>query len=169
MPDTKVCRKCGVEKSLDDFSPRKKGKLGRQAWCRKCYNERAKVSSYRVNRDLKRKNSRNYYANHPEKRERIWEKSLERRYGLTAERYYKILSDQRGLCAVCLRPPKPGERLSVDHDHSCCPEGARSCGKCIRGLVHSSCNFAIGLFEDNPTALRLAAQYIERTAVMPQE
>jgi hypothetical protein len=36
-----------------------------------------------------------------------------------------------------------GEAPVVDHDHNCCP-GRRSCGECIRGLVHGRCNILIG-------------------------
>jgi hypothetical protein len=50
--------------------------------------------------------------------------------------------------------------LAVDHDHSCCP-GKKSCGKCIRGVVHMACNIALGLMKDDPVMLRSAARYVE--------
>jgi Fe-S cluster assembly ATPase SufC len=33
---TKVCTKCGIEKGLTEFSPDKRAKLGRHAWCKPC-------------------------------------------------------------------------------------------------------------------------------------
>lgn len=35
---TKVCTRCSVEKSLDDFSPKKGYRLGRDAQCKPCIN-----------------------------------------------------------------------------------------------------------------------------------
>lgn len=62
-------------------------------------------------------------------------------YGITVEQYERMLTDQGGVCAICTR--KPGRvRLSVDHDHTCCP-GRGSCGKCVRGLLCKSCNYHV--------------------------
>lgn len=40
---TKVCNKCLLEKSLEDFSPLANGPLGRRPSCRECQAERAKL------------------------------------------------------------------------------------------------------------------------------
>jgi hypothetical protein len=41
-----------------------------------------------------------------------------------------------------------GETPHQDHDHACCLIGGRSCGRCLRGLVHKLCNdHAIMWFE----------------------
>ena len=44
--------------------------------------------------------------------------------------YSTMAESQKGLCKICGRPDN--RNLSVDHDHSCCPDERRSCGKCIR-------------------------------------
>ena len=69
---------------------------------------------------------------------------------------------QKDSCAICgaKEQPPPQKRLSVDHDHSCCP-GDKVCGKCIRGLLCSSCNLGLGMFADDPERLRTAADYVE--------
>lgn len=38
-------------------------------------------------------------------------------YGITLKEYYGILEGQGGGCYICHKPPKPGKRLHVDHDH----------------------------------------------------
>lgn len=65
--------------------------------------------------------------------------------------YEKLLTGQRGVCAVCERPAKT-RALHLDHDHET---------KEIRGLLCSSCNRAIGLLQDSHTVLRRAADYLE--------
>lgn len=82
-----------------------------------------------------------------------------RKYGLTREAYDAILDEQGGVCAICL---EPGDTWHVDHDHSCCP-GQKSCGNCVRGLLHLQCNTALGLLKDDPERLRRAASYLEAT------
>jgi hypothetical protein len=70
-----------------------------------------------------------------------------------------LLVAQGGVCAIC--KCLPGEQLfAVDHDHACCP-GARSCGRCIRGLTCSSCNWMIGLAHDDSLILLAAVRYLE--------
>lgn len=83
-------------------------------------------------------------------------------YGITAVQYQELLAAQGGVCAICgAEPGKDGNTfLCVDHDHSCCP-GPTSCGKCVRGLLCSKCNVAIGFFYDDVTSLRNAANYLE--------
>ena len=77
--------------------------------------------------------------------------------------------DQNGLCAICqtevyLDGPYSANKAVVDHDHNCCPT-QKSCGKCIRALLCSKCNPALGLMCDNPERLRAAAYYIENHTV----
>lgn len=85
-----------------------------------------------------------------------------RKFGVTLERFNEMLAAQGGLCAICRRnePYSDGRRWCIDHDHRCCP-GDRSCGKCVRGLLCSQCNHAIGLLQDDPEIVRTAASYLE--------
>lgn len=82
-----------------------------------------------------------------------------RRYGVTKAQYEAALKDG---CTICR---KIVPTLRVDHDHACCPEVkgsrlAQLCGNCIRGFLCGPCNRGLGLFGDDPAALRRAAQYL---------
>jgi hypothetical protein len=86
--------------------------------------------------------------------------SLLRRYHLPLEKYLQMLIDQQGLCALCFKPLGVGHP-SIDHDHACCVEHGRSCGKCIRGVVHHKCNQMLGFAGDNPEILEAGARYLQ--------
>lgn len=62
------------------------------------------------------------------------ERRLQRLYGISNRQYVAMLRRQRGKCALCLKPPKPGKRLHVDHDHRT---------KRVRGLLDFFCNHRV--------------------------
>ena len=65
-------------------------------------------------------------------KDRAKDLSLRRLYGLTLSQYRQMIFDQKNLCKICLRPPKPGGLpLRVDHDHKT--------GR-VRGLLDYRCN-----------------------------
>jgi hypothetical protein len=84
-----------------------------------------------------------------------------RKYNLTQERYDAILESQNGGCAVC-GGQNDGKKMFIDHDHGCCPQDAKSCGGCIRGLLCHFCNSGIGWFRDNTSFMRSAIEYLEK-------
>lgn len=97
---------------------------------------------------------RRYRAEHPG-----YERAIKvKRYGITPEEYGQMVLDRGGRCDICGEVPE--KSLHIDHDHSCCP-GRNACGQCIRGLLCSRCNLALGGFRDNPELLRIAALYLE--------
>ena len=72
-------------------------------------------------------------------------------YNLAPGEYDALYVAQGGMCYTC--GPWTGNRglskkLSVDHDHSCCPKPP-TCGKCTRGLICSRCNSLIGEVGDS--------------------
>lgn len=83
---------------------------------------------------------------------------IHKKYKLTKQLYLDMLEQQGGVCAICKNPPKKNW-LAVDHDHNCCP-GINSCGKCVRGLLCSSCNSFIGrVNEDLSSAINYLVKY----------
>ncbi|MFJ3248304.1 endonuclease VII domain-containing protein [Streptomyces sp. NPDC086782] len=81
-------------------------------------------------------------------------------YGVTIDEYDAMLSAQDGVCAICKAPDPTGKELAVDHDHTCCPDAAKSCGECVRGLLCWPCNVGIGHLRDDPKILTAAAAYL---------
>jgi hypothetical protein len=153
--DTKVCNKCNETLPKDIFVYGK---------CKPCANktqrERQAILKldpvWRANRnakarEAKRRNPRSY-----ERRKKEWLKSL---YKMTPEHYDQLLLSQNNVCAVCQQECKTTRGLAVDHDHKCCP-GNKSCGKCIRGLLCSNCNRAIGMLQEDISILNRAIEYL---------
>lgn len=87
--------------------------------------------------------------------------SIRKLYGIDAAQYAALLEEQGGGCAICGGTNESGRAMAVDHDHACCP-GDRACGRCVRGLLCSNCNMAIGLFRDDPERVQSAVDYLTR-------
>jgi hypothetical protein len=81
------------------------------------------------------------------------------RYGLTDETFSRLLEIQQNACAMCFEPFQDGQPVFVDHDHACCPDEKKSCGRCVRGLLCLRCNVALGYIERMG---ELARSYLDR-------
>jgi hypothetical protein len=90
---------------------------------------------------------------------------VERTYGLTDEEYQRLYEHQGRRCAICRRAqgvtdrPDRQRRLAVDHDHTCCP-GPTSCGRCVRGLLCSTCNDVMAHARDDRAYFERAIRYL---------
>lgn len=78
----------------------------------------------------------------------------QRTLGITEAEYRALYHKQSGQCGICKRRiySKRYKNLAVDHCHST--------GR-IRGLLCNNCNTGLGLFRDDPAALRRAADWAE--------
>lgn len=145
----KVCSKCKQEKPLTAFCASKRSKDGLAYWCRSCSNESSRPAQRRWAKD------------NPDKRLDAY---LRRTYGINLNTYQQLLATQGGKCALCGSTEGSSRfgRLCVDHDHECC-EGSRSCGKCVRGLLCTTCNKALRNVDYHSAALRYLAKYANKT------
>lgn len=90
------------------------------------------------------------------------------RFSLSREALIELMAPGMCYSPGCNRT----ERLSIDHDHSCCPSSFEtrgrkvSCGGCVRGLLCSTCNTALGLLQESPERIRGLLSYLE--GVKPQ-
>jgi hypothetical protein len=96
------------------------------------YNRARRAAGLRESPELRKKHNRKY---------RITS------YGITLDDFAQILLAQDHACGMCHEPFEDGQLIHVDHDHGCCPEKNRSCGKCVRGLLCHGCNVALGHIE----------------------
>lgn len=147
----KTCNRCRLAKPLSDFSIQREGKYSwPRGQCKRCRSDK-QVERYRANRESILKDDRERRASRTEEQRRATsqrQSSYNRKwkYGLSDADFDAMLEAQHGLCVVCEGPFAPG-RPNVDHDHSCCPRKARSCGKCVRGLLCHRCNRFLGWYE----------------------
>lgn len=84
--------------------------------------------------------------------------------GLTIQWYEELFAKQNGRCAICFCPPTETfkgkvKRFNIDHDHRCCETG---CAKCVRGLLCSNCNRALGKFDDDIIIMSNAITYLKK-------
>lgn len=137
----KTCRDCLVVLPLSAFN-RGNGVQGVHTYCRECGSMRTKAKNARPGERLK---------------QQLCE------FNMTPADYYAMLAAQNGHCAYCpsTGANSRGGRLHMDHDHSCCP-GRGSCGKCVRRLLCSSCNFMEGAAKGRPERLLAVAAGIAR-------
>jgi hypothetical protein len=86
-----------------------------------------------------------------------------KRYGITQANFGRMLEEQGYACAMCGEPFEDGDLIFIDHDHACCPDEKRSCGRCVRGLLDLSCNTALGHIERKGD---LARAYLAKTKTL---
>jgi hypothetical protein len=95
-------------------------------------------------------------------KERMRDRSRERKFDLTPGQYAEMLDAQGGVCAICGKAETSTWRgtvrsLAVDHSHETGDN---------RLLLCANCNMALGLFGDDPNRLLAAAAYLIQHEVL---
>lgn len=87
-------------------------------------------------------------------------KYLQQKYKITPEQYDAVLEKQGHRCAICrcTNPKGATATWHVDHDHH---TGT------VRGLLCGRCNRGLGMYDDDPSVLRRAADYIDEYKATP--
>jgi hypothetical protein len=139
MTDTKTCRTCGLDKPLSEFSKDHRYEAVYRSDCKSCRTKQ--VGTYQRTEKGQLSHRRAV---------------LKHRYNVTPEWFDATLEAQGGKCAICPSEISGtrGFRMSVDHDHACCP-GSRSCGKCVRGILCLNCNNSLGWMETHRAAIAI--------------
>ncbi len=104
------------------------------------------------------------YGKHYNKTKRVtpsrpasWQYAIKFRYGLTPEDIADAIVRQKGLCAICGKPPgiSRAEIFVIDH----CP-----ISKKFRGLIHEKENRSLGILGDTADSLKKVLTYLTRDA-----
>ena len=172
----KTCKTCQIVKPYEMFDTSRTNKDGASSWCKQCTHEYY-LKRYEAKRKLKpiiktetHRQCRicmqaKPYAEFKSRSSTYCTQCISdyghirniKRYGITANQYHEMSVAQQHLCKICNQKDK--KRLSVDHDHKCCKH-AGSCGKCIRGLICSRCNVALGMLNDDIAVLKAMIDYL---------
>jgi hypothetical protein len=102
---------------------------------------------------------RSYYKHHARMKDEMYDRWIQKRYGITIKDYKQLEMVQGGRCAICGGPPSGRGRLHLDHNHST--------GR-IRGLLCSTCNVGIGGLRDSTDLLMAAVEYLKKHDVAGQ-
>jgi hypothetical protein len=130
--------------------------------CRQCYYEKNYVAhcKYYVERRASRLEA--YAANINGAKDKVRDRVF-KKYGIFPRWYEEKLSEQNGGCAICgKRDNGVINSFAIDHNHNCCPEKKRSCGKCVRGLLCSRCNGSLERMESIPGWAEKAVAYLRK-------
>ena len=135
---TKVCKKCGIDKPLSEYHKKAANPTGYQPRCKEC--NCADVNEWRKEQSP----------------ERLQELYLQRVYGLSLQDYHRLLLKQKNCCPICNLELNLGSYLDakspvVDHCHK---TGV------VRGILHNECNRGIGYLGDDPVRLLNAYNYL---------
>ena len=116
----------------------------------KAWFKKLKLQKERYNKRLQKTSAWN--RTHRPSSEKAREHRLKSLYGISIAEYEQMLKKQKGVCAICGRPPAK-QRLAVDHNHKT---------KQIRGLLCYHCNYGLPWFKTNARILAKAAAYVWR-------
>ncbi len=164
----KKCSKCGAPGPFWKHKNKPDGLCNYCVPCMKQMNQKWRASNQdkaklatrkwkEANAERVLQNKLHWASMNPDRVKASRMKSRLKKYGLDVGHWQLLFDQQRGQCALCRLPMEAAGRgagsAAVDHDHAT--------GK-VRGLLHNSCNQAIGLMREDPKLLRLAAKYLEK-------
>lgn len=175
----KQCTRCLVYKNISDFHKYSKAQDGLKPLCKQCVrnydlqeDDAKRVFPRKISAEgnIHCRNCGEYFKQeqmHPglsyciECSPLLSRTRALKKYSLSIDDYHKMLEEQNFACKVCNKKDTTfRKRLSVDHDHECCP-GEGSCGRCVRGLLCHHCNAALGNVKDDIEILNKLIQYLK--------
>lgn len=157
----KKCSKCKKIKVLTEFYLRTGTELF-HSQCKECEKEASK-EWYLKNPEYRREKTKLWRDKNKDRvreykiknKMKMYFTDSKRKYGITEERFNRMLSQQKNKCCGCGMMFKFGDKNTtpnIDHCHKT--------GK-IRGLLCRRCNSVLGYFKDNPKPLIKLARYLK--------
>jgi len=151
MSLSKICTRCNIEKSINDFYDSKYVKDGKENQCKKCRLDRS-INRKELDRERKKLWQAKFKAENPDKvYNQARQDRYKRLYGITILDYYRMLKEQEEKCAICGTTEIKRKAFDVDHCHIT---------KTVRGLLCNNCNRGLGHFQDNINILKNAIKYL---------
>jgi len=126
----------------------------RKQWCK---NHPEKIRQQKIkyyenhSESIKKANKKYREKNKGRLKEVEKRRIMKKRYGLSHDDWLKMWEDQNGKCSICGESFVNPNDAFVDHNHDT---------NKVRGLLCRNCNFAIGLFKDNPELTIKATEYL---------
>ena len=147
MKDYKKCTNCSIEKPIEQFHIARQGKTKPvyKGKCKVCYREEQRIQYHNLSEEERQERRRNNKANTFEYRQTY---KLKYKYGLTREKYFGMILEQKNKCKICMCNM---ETPQIDHNHDT--------GE-VRALLCRSCNTTLGLVNENPDTLYNMINYI---------
>lgn len=145
----KICIHCKKEKPIESFgiSNASKAKDKSGILCEECrpiLTEKEKTKYVTAN----------WRANNLERARAIgYRTSIRKLYGLTQQEYEQMVAEHNNRCAICNVVQEQARGLHVDH----CHKSGR-----VRGLLCHKCNKVLGNFQDDPSILERAIEYLQK-------
>jgi len=158
---SKICRTCRTRLPYEHFELHPSMRDGRRNECADCRAIK-KAEEYQTKKvEICKKLREDRSDNH----EKYRDQDLKKKFKISIEQFTEMLAAQGNCCLVC-KTTTPGgayNQWHVDHDHSCCGQENRkkTCGNCIRGILCSNCNLALGTAKDSSMILRALADYLD--------
>ena len=141
--------KLRMREKRENPSYRQKEKLQRQA---KMSTPAEKIRRQKYKQTEKGKISNTKYKKSDKGRLTYLKSHLKRRYNLTVDEYNSIMERQNYRCDMCGELLE-GSKISLDHNHTT---------NKVRGIVHQSCNWIIGVLETKSDLIILAQVYLKK-------
>ena len=150
--ETKVCPACKENKPVSEFSKKTKQRNGLRPCCRDCmkmkYREKIRIDPDYFNRKQNERRKKD-----PDYRIGAYQRHKERKYGISQEKFDKILKLQKDKCAICgIHQRDLKRKLAIDHNHET---------EVVRGLLCTNCNFLIGYANENLDVLQNSINYLK--------
>lgn len=163
------CAWCQEDREESEYYRDKTRVLGQDNVCKPC-RQAARRKRYADNYNGVRDRMAATYAGRTDEFRRTqWVQRLWRVYRITPSQFTWLLDLQGGVCALCFESESKVHhnsgavmRLTIDHDHGCCPSNKRTCGRCIRGMLCYECNLLIGKVEAKPALTERFQDYLGR-------
>ncbi len=155
----KKCTVCGNEKTLDQFSPNRLGRHGKNSQCRECkriYQAAYNKSPAGRATETRRLKKATWKTLPPQE---LRARNLRNKYGITQGEFQGMLEAQGGRCAIC-ETSAPGGRHNVFHIDHCHATGI------VRGLLCNNCNTVLGRMGDNLSGVMKVVRYLN--SVLPK-